>query len=65
MEEIKKIIIRIASILLITFLPCAGLLMVYFYTAPKIAEYYDIKGKRAVLDIFKITYRIKEKKLFQ
>lgn len=64
MEEIKKIILRIASILLITFLPCAGLLMVYFYTAPKIAEYYDIKEKRAVLDIFKIPYRIKEKKLF-
>jgi Na(+)-translocating NADH:ubiquinone oxidoreductase C subunit len=64
MEEIKKIILRIASILLITFLPCAGLLMVYFYTAPKITEYYDIKEKRAVLDIFKIPYRIKEKKLF-
>ena len=64
MEEIKKITLRIASILLITFLPCAGLLMVYFYTAPKIAEYYDIKEKRAVLDIFKIPYRIKEKKLF-
>jgi Na+-transporting NADH:ubiquinone oxidoreductase subunit C len=64
MEEIKKIILRIVSILLITFLPCAGLLIVYFYTAPKIAEYYDIKEKRAVLDIFKIPYRIKEKKIF-
>lgn len=58
MEELKKIILRIASILLITFLPCAVLLLVYFYTAPKIAEYYDIKEKRAVLDIFHIPYRV-------
>ena len=63
MEELKKIILRIASIILITFLPCAGLLMVYFYTAPKIAEYYDIKEKRAVLDIFKLPYRTIEKRL--
>ncbi|GAN33902.1 MAG: FMN-binding protein [Candidatus Brocadia sp. AMX2] len=60
MEELKKIILRIVSILLITFLPCGGLLMVYFYTSPKIAEYYDVKEKRAVLDIFKIPYRAKE-----
>lgn len=59
MDELKKIILRIASILLITFLPCAVLLLVYFYTAPKIAEYYDIKEKRAVLDIFHIPYRTK------
>ncbi len=63
MEELKKILLRIASIILITFLPCAGLLLVYFYTAPKIAEYYDIKEKRAVLDIFKIPYCTKETKL--
>lgn len=63
MEELKKIIFRIASIISITFLPCAGLLLVYFYTAPKIAEYYDIKEKRAVLDIFSIPYRMKEKGL--
>lgn len=63
MEELKKIIARVASILLISFLPCAGLLVVYLYTAPKIAEYYDIKEKRAVLDIFKVPYRIQEKKL--
>lgn len=63
MEELKKIILRIVSILLITFLPCAGLLMVYFYTAPKIAEYYDVKEKRAVLDIFNIPYRVKESKI--
>ena len=62
MEEFKKIILRVISILLITFLPCAGLLMVYFYTAPKIAEYYDIKENRAVLDIFHIPYRITEKR---
>jgi len=63
MEELKKIILRVASILLITFLPCAGLLMVYFYTSPKIAEYYDVKEKRAVLDIFNIPYRVKEKSI--
>src|SRR3972149_5326617 len=63
MEELTQIILRIASIILITFLPCAGLLMVYFYTAPKIAEYYDIKEKRAVLDIFKLPYRTIEKRL--
>ena len=60
MDEFKKIILRIASILLITFLPCAVLLLVYFYTAPKIAEYADTKEKRAVMDIFNIPYRIKE-----
>ena len=63
MQELKKIILRIASILLITFLPCAVLIMVYFYTAPKIAEYSDIKEKRAVLDIFNIPYRTKETRL--
>jgi RnfABCDGE-type electron transport complex G subunit len=63
MEELKKIILRIVSILLITFLPCAGLLMVYFYTAPKIAEYYDVKEERAVLDIFNIPYRVREDKI--
>ncbi len=63
MEELKKIILRIFSILLIAFLPCAGLLLVYFYTAPKIAEYYDVKEKRAVLDIFNIPYRVKENKI--
>lgn len=64
MEELKKIIFRIVSILVITFLPCAGLLMVYLYTSPKIAEYYDVKEKRAVLDIFHIPYRITENKIF-
>ncbi|MFN3532061.1 MAG: FMN-binding protein [Candidatus Brocadia sp.] len=63
MEELKKIILRIVSILLITFLPSAGLLMVYFYTAPKIAEYYDVKEKRAVLDIFNIPYRVNENRI--
>ncbi|NUO08929.1 MAG: FMN-binding protein [Candidatus Brocadia sp.] len=63
MEELKKIILRVVAILLITFLPCAALLVVYFYTAPKIAEYYDVKEKRAVLDIFHIPYRTTEKKL--
>ncbi|MCF6157141.1 MAG: FMN-binding protein [wastewater metagenome] len=62
MEELKKIVSRIVAILLITFLPCAGLLLIYFYTAPKIAEYYDVKEKRAVLDIFRIPYRTLEKK---
>ncbi len=37
--------------------------MVYFYTSPKIAEYYDVKEKRAVLDIFHIPYRITENKI--
>ena len=62
-EELKKIILRVASIILITFLPCAALLMVYFYTSPKIAEYYDVKEKRAVLDIFHIPYRVEEKSM--
>lgn len=62
MEELKKLINRIGAILLITFLPCAVLLLVYFYTAPKIAEYSEIKEKRAVLDIFHVPYRMYEKK---
>lgn len=37
--------------------------MVYFYTAPKIAEYYAVKEMRAVLDIFNIPYRVKEKRI--
>jgi Na(+)-translocating NADH:ubiquinone oxidoreductase C subunit len=64
MEELKKIFSRIVAILVITFLPCAGLLTVYFFTAPKIAEYAEIKEKRAVLDVFHIPYHIEEKKLF-
>lgn len=62
-EELKTIIYRVASILLITFLPCAGLLMVYVFTAPRIAEYYDIKEKRAVLEIFNIPYRVRERSI--
>lgn len=61
--ELKIILSRVASILFITFLPCIGLLMVYVYTAPKIAEYYDVKEKRAVLDIFAIPYRITERRI--
>ncbi len=37
--------------------------MVYFYTAPKIAAYHEIKEKRAVLDIFGIPYRATEKNI--
>ena len=62
-EELKIIISRVGSILFITFLPCAGLLMVYVFTAPRIAEYYDIKEKRAVLDIFNIPYRVREQSI--
>ncbi|MCF6148378.1 MAG: FMN-binding protein [Candidatus Kuenenia sp.] len=61
MEEFKIFILRIFSILFIAFIPCTGLLMVYFYTAPKIAEYNEIKEKRAVLDIFGIPYRTSKK----
>ncbi|HQU30598.1 MAG: FMN-binding protein [Planctomycetia bacterium] len=61
--ELKIILSRIVSILFITFLPCAGLLIVYVFTAPKIAEYYDTKEKKAVLDIFSIPYHVRERKI--
>lgn len=61
MEEFKTFILRIFSILFIAFIPCTGLFLVYFYTAPKIAAYHEIKEKRAVLDIFGIPYRTTEK----
>ncbi|MBV6518542.1 MAG: hypothetical protein DCC43_06795 [Candidatus Brocadia sp.] len=63
LTELKLILSRIAAILFITFLPCIGLLMVYVFTAPRIAEYYDIKEKRAVLDIFHIPYRTTERRI--
>ncbi|WP_347275336.1 FMN-binding protein [Candidatus Kuenenia sp.] len=61
MEEFKTFILRIFSIIFIAFIPCTGLFLVYFYTAPKIAAYHEIKEKRAVLDIFGIPYRTTEK----
>ncbi|MBM4054603.1 MAG: FMN-binding protein [Planctomycetes bacterium] len=63
MEELKTFILRVFSIIVIAFIPCAGLLMVYFYTSPIIADYHEIKEKRAVLDVFSIPYRKTEKKI--
>ena len=61
MNEFKIFLTRVLSISLITAIPCAILLLLYFVTAPRIAEYHEIKLKKSVLDIFSIPYRIEEK----
>ena len=64
MNEYKIFLTRVLSISLITAIPCAILLALYFVTAPRIAEYHEIKLKRSVLDIFNIPYRTEEKQFF-
>ena len=61
MNEFKIILIRSFSITLITAIPCTILLVLYFATSARIAEYHEIKIKRSVLDIFDIPYRTEEK----
>ncbi len=61
MSEFKIILIRVFSITLITAIPCAILMTLYFATSARIAEYHEIKIKRSVLDIFNIPYRTEEK----
>ncbi len=61
MNEFKKVFIRVFSITIITAIPCAILLVLYFVTSVQIAEYHEIKLKRSVLDIFDIPYRTEEK----
>jgi Na+-transporting NADH:ubiquinone oxidoreductase subunit NqrC len=64
MNEYKIFLTRVLSIILITAIPCAILLALYFATAPRIAEYHEIKLKKSVLDIFSIPYRTEEKQFF-
>ncbi len=61
MNEFKIILIRVFSITIITAIPCAMLLILYFATSARIAEYHEIKLKRSVLDIFEIPYRTEER----
>jgi Na+-transporting NADH:ubiquinone oxidoreductase subunit C len=61
MSEFKTILIRAFSITLITAIPCAILLTLYFATSARIDEYHEIKLKRSVLEIFDIPYRTEEK----
>lgn len=61
MSEFKTILLRVFSITLITAIPCTILLILYFATSARIAEYHEIKLKRSVLDIFNIPYRTEEK----
>ena len=64
MNESKIFLTRVLSIILITAISCAILLALYFVTAPRIAEYHEIKLKKSVLDIFSIPYRTEEKQFF-
>ena len=64
MNEFKIFLTRVLSICLITAIPCTILLALYFVTAPRIAEYHEIKLKKSVLDIFSISYRTLKKKQF-
>jgi Na+-transporting NADH:ubiquinone oxidoreductase subunit NqrC len=64
MNEYKIFLTRVLSISLITAIPCAILLVLYFVTAPRIAEYHEIKLKKSVLNIFSIPYRTEEKQFF-
>ena len=64
MNEFKIFLTRVLSISLITAIPCTILLVLYFATAPIIAEYHEIKLKKSVLNIFSIPYRTEEKQFF-
>ena len=64
MNEFKIFLTRVLSICLITAIPCTILLALYFVTAPRIAEYHEIKLKKSVLDIFNIPYHTEEKQFF-
>ncbi len=64
MNELKIFLIRVLSISLITAIPCAILLALYFVTAPRIAAYHEMQLKKSVLDIFNIPYHTKEKQFF-
>ncbi|MFQ5965086.1 MAG: FMN-binding protein [Candidatus Scalinduaceae bacterium] len=64
MNELKVFITRIVAISLITAIPGTILLALYFVTAPRIAEYHEIKLKKSVLDIFNVPYRTEEKQIF-
>ncbi len=64
MNEFKIILLRVFSICLITAIPGAILMTLYFATSASIAEYHEIKLKRSVLDIFNIPYRTEEKQFF-
>lgn len=64
MNELKLFLTRIMAFCLITAIPGTILLALYFVTAPRIAEYHEIKLKKSVLDIFNISYHIDNKKFF-
>lgn len=64
MNEFKIFLIRVLSVILITVIPCTILMVIYFVTSPRIAEYHEIKLKKSVLDIFNIPYRTEEKQFF-
>ena len=64
MNEFNIFLTRVLSICLITAIPCTILLALYFVTAPRIAEYHEIKLKKSVLDIFNIPYHTEEKQFF-
>ena len=61
MNELKMFILRGFSICLITAVPSTILLILYFITAPLIAEYHEMKLKRSVLDVFGVSYHTEEK----
>ncbi len=62
MNEFKIFLTRVLAISLITAIPCTILLALYFVTAPRIAEYHEIKLKKSVLNIFNIPYHTEEKR---
>lgn len=64
MNEFKIFLIRVLSVILITVIPCTILMVIYFVTSPRIAEYHEIKLKKSVLDIFNIPYLTEEKQFF-
>ncbi len=64
MSELRIFLTRVTAICLITAIPGTILLGLYFATAPRIAEYHEIKLKKSVLEIFDIPYRDEEKRFF-
>jgi len=64
MKELRIILTRVFAITLVTAIPGAILIALYFVTSPRIEEYHEIKLKKSVLDIFTIQYHTEERKFF-
>ena len=64
MRELRIILTRVFAITLVTAIPGTILIVLYFVTSPRIAEYHEIKLKKSVLNIFTIPYHTEKRQFF-